>query len=278
MLPITCVYKILLLVICLVIPTWGYSNVITSNVLFRTFFIQWGGSTGTAFTIDHAAKQYLVTARHVVEGISSGQALGIFHEKQWKDFPVKVVGLGSGDIDIAVLAGSVRLSPAFPLPIASGKEKESGPGYGQQVSFLGFPFGWEGGGEYINRGFPMPFVKTATLSAIISEGATNKLYLDAQVNKGFSGGPVVLIPHGSTANEFHIAGVISAYYYPPRLLWEPLVTREGEPVTDAAGNPIGYVKDNTGIGLAIHIKHAIELIEANPIGFPLPAEDTEETQ
>ncbi len=36
---------------------------ITTNVLFRVFHIAWGDSTGTAFTIDHASKQYLCQGR-----------------------------------------------------------------------------------------------------------------------------------------------------------------------------------------------------------------------
>lgn len=269
-------YSALILAMLVVIPTWGQA-MITSNVISRTFFIQCGGSMGTAFTIDHASKQYLVTARHVVEGITSGEELKIFHEKQWKAFPIRVVGLGSGEIDIAVLASLDKLSPAFSLPLATG---DKGPAYGQQMSFLGFPFGWEGGGEHINDGFPIAFVKTATLSAIISEGVT-KIYLDAHINKGFSGGPLVCIPHKDSEKEFHIFGIISGYYHPPPLApelqphWEPLVNRSGEPITDSLGNPRGYVKENSGIGLAIHISHAVELIEANPIGSPLPAEDTE---
>ena len=55
---------------------------ITSNVIQRTFHIRRDNSTGTAFTIDRGSKQYLVTARHVVEGIESGNAIEIFHEGQ----------------------------------------------------------------------------------------------------------------------------------------------------------------------------------------------------
>ena len=52
---------------------------ITTNVLSRVFHIAWGDSTGTAFAIDHASKQYLVTARHVVKEIDSGDSIRVFH-------------------------------------------------------------------------------------------------------------------------------------------------------------------------------------------------------
>ena len=37
------------------------------------------------------------------------------------------------------------------------------------------------------------------------------------------------------------------------------------------GKPIGYIQENPGIVVATGIKHALELIDSNPIGLPLPA-------
>ena len=72
---------------------------ITTNVFSRVFHIAWGDSTGTAFAIDHASKQYLVTARHVVKGIDSGDSIRVFHEEQWNNLAVDVVGIGDGDAE-----------------------------------------------------------------------------------------------------------------------------------------------------------------------------------
>ena len=47
---------------------------ITRNVIQRIFHIKRDNSTGTAFTIDRGSKQYLATARHVVEGIGADRA------------------------------------------------------------------------------------------------------------------------------------------------------------------------------------------------------------
>ena len=235
--------------------------VITANVVHRTFHILWDGHSGTGFTIDHGNKQYLVTARHVIRGIESGDAIKIFHDKKWKDLVVNVVGIGEGKADVAVLACSVRLSPSLPL-FASAKDIV----YGQEVSFLGYPFGWDAGGEEINRGVPLPFVKAGVLSAMES-GDVSRLFLDAHGNKGFSGGPVVFVPHGQPGGELRVAGVVS-FYPTPQLL--PVVDRRGSTVMDSAGNPVAYVKENPGIVVAIDIKHALELIDANPIGFLLP--------
>ena len=93
--------------------------------------------------------------------------------------------------------------------------------------------------------------------------------LDAHGNTGFSGGPVVFATNGQPGNLLHVAGVVS--YYPVPLL-QPIVDREGEPFTNPAGEAIGYVQENPRIVVAIAIRHVVELIDANPIGFPLPAE------
>ena len=241
---------------------------ITSNVIHRTFHIRWdlptgaGYKTGTGFTIDHGSKQYLITARHVVEGIESGKVIKIFHEKEWKDFFVNVVGIGKGDIDVAVLACSIRLSPSLPL-VAATKDYF----LGQPVAFLGYPFGWDSGGEEINRGVPVPLVKAGVISGW-QLGDVSRIFLDAHGNKGFSGGPVVFVPHGQPKNELRVVGIIS--HYKGRLL--PIVDVNGNPITGQGGKPIGYVKENPGIVIAIDIKHALELIDANPVGFPLPAD------
>ena len=117
----------------------------------------------------------------------------------------------------------------------------------------------------MNRGVPLPFVKAGIVSAM-EFGAVFRIFLDAHGNKGFSGGPVVFIPYGQPQNELRVAGIIS--YYPiPQFL--PIVDRNGDAITNQGGEPIGYVKENPGIVVAIGIKHALELIDANPIGFKL---------
>ena len=245
-------------------PHWAEATMITNNIIFRTFHMRWDDSTGTGFTIDRGSKQYLVTARHVVPEIKSGDAIKIFHDKEWKDLDVNVVGIGSGAVDVAVLACSIRLSPSLPL-VASSADLA----YGQPVSVLGYPFGWDVGGEQINRGVPLPFVKAGIVSAMEFEGVS-RIFLDAHGNKGFSGGPVVFVPYGQPKSELHVAGIVS--YYPiPEFL--PIVDHNGDTITDQGGNPIGYVKENPGFVVAIGIKHALELIDANPIGYQLPAEE-----
>lgn len=171
-------------------------------------------------------------------------------------------GLGQGETDIAVLSGSLQMSPQIPLSADAG-----GIGFGQQVYFLGFPFGWDGAAEYINRNFPIPFVKSGVLSAIL-RGDTTKLYIDAHANEGFSGGPLVFVPNGrppSSHDKFKVAGVL-VNFPTPKL--RPIVNQAGGQIYDQNGNPVG-IRENPGFVVAIDIKHAIEMIVQNPIGFPL---------
>lgn len=232
---------------------------ITTNVFQRTFHIKRCASEGTAFAIDRGSKQYLITARHVTEGIRSGDEIEIFHERQWKNLAVNVVGVGTGSVDVAVLACPIQIAPLYPLEATS-----VGLICGQPVFFLGFPFGLDGGGEQINRGLPLPFVKAGIVSAFASEN----FYIDAHGNQGFSGGPVVFMPNNQSVNqnaEYKVAGIV--VHYPVRYI--PIVNECGDTIVDNYGKPIGYTPENPGIVVAVDIRHATNLIDMNPIGFKL---------
>lgn len=226
---------------------------ITNNVIQRTFHIRIGHSIGTCFTIDVDGRQYLVTARHVVSTIIGTQQVSIYHDTQWKDINVTLVGHCSGEIDISVLTTDIRLSPNFQLPPTMG-----GIVYGQDVYFLGFPYGMTGEIGQMNRDFPLPFVKKAIVSCFHTTPANVQLlFLDGHNNPGFSGGPVIFKEPNN--NEFKVAGVISGYRY------------NEEPIYQGAHElPLAY-RYNTGIIISYGIKHAVDLINSNPIGFELNA-------
>ena len=153
---------------------------VTSNVIHRTFHIRLEGNSGTAYAVDLEGRQYLITARHVFQNAETVQTIDIFHEKRWRSLNVEVVGIGEDAIDIAVLACPVRLAPQLPLELGT-----EGLVYGQNVYFLGFPFGRDSGQECMNRNFPMPFVKSGVVSALPFE-SPKLIYVDARGNRGFS--------------------------------------------------------------------------------------------
>ena len=111
---------------------------IPSELLNRILHIQYGNGTGTGFVIDRDDKHYLITARHVVEGITTGESINISRDRQWKSFSVKVVGIGLGTTNVAVLVTPTQLAPAHSIEASS-----DGLAYAQSVYFLGFPF-WLG--------------------------------------------------------------------------------------------------------------------------------------
>ena len=233
---------------------------INLNVITRVFQIKWRSSQGTAFAIDYQNKQYLITARHVVEGIAHSDTVEIYYEQQWKHVNVSLVGSGAGGIDITVLSCSACLAP--PLTLVASAD---GISHGQPLWFLGFPFGWRWDTKVIaDHKFPTPFVKAGILS-----GASNDLSLlivDGHGNQGFSGGPVVFQPHGHLSSELRVAGVVSRL---PTTPLKPIVNERGFTIANEDNVPLGYVQDNPGLILAVNISHAIALINANPIGFPL---------
>jgi hypothetical protein len=123
--------------------------------------------------------------------------------------------------------------------------------WGQDVFFLGFPYGWSSDIGTINRNFPMPFVKKAILSCMQTNNI-HCLFLDGHNNPGFSGGPVVF--KEPNKQDYKVAAIISGYRYTK----EPIFSGEDQ-------LPLEY-RYNTGIIVSYGIKHAVDLINSNPIG------------
>lgn len=211
--------------------------ILTNNVLQRVLCIRNGDSVGTAFTIDHAERQYIVTARHVVDGTASASAVSVRHERRWLELPVTVVGMGDRDADVAVLAHPTPVTPSHSLSV------DGAFCIGQAAAFSGFPFAWNAGAEHMNHGFPIPFVKAGIVSAIVS-GPPQRIYIDAHGNRGFSGAPLIVRPRDR--GPFTVVGV----------------------VVDSPSDPI--TGENAGFVGAAPIKCALDLIDANPVGAPVP--------
>lgn len=222
----------------------GYRSMITANFIQRTFRIKCGESVGTGFTIDVDGRQYLVTAKHVVQGFTPVVGIEVFGNNMWTPVASTLVAHGGKDIDVSVLAPAVAMSPPNLPAIASS----GGVAYGQDVYFLGFPFGVLSNVLLGDAGHPLPLVKKALMSSF----AGNVYLLDGHNNPGFSGGPVVFGANGAVPTR--IAAVISGYRISP------------EPVyLDQAATALTY-RQNTGIVIAYKIELALEMIAANPIG------------
>lgn len=220
---------------------------ITANVIHRVFMIRWRDQVGTAFAIDIEERQYLITARHIVTSLVGSDTVELFGNGTWNAFPIRLIGHAAADVDISVLAGDhVIVPPNLPLEATS-----QGVIYGQDLHFLGFPYGMVGNYFFGAGGYPLPLVKRATLSHF----QRSVYLLDGHNNPGFSGGPVVFVPSGG--KDYKVAAVVSGF----RAIEEPVF---------AGGQLTPFVyRYNTGIIVSHSIDVAVELIRDNPTGCPL---------
>ncbi len=228
---------------------------ITTNVISRTFRLKHGAAEGTCFTVDVAARQYVVTARHLVPDLlADGEAVvEIYHDSNWKPLPVHVAWLSESPRDVAVLAPQQQLSHAK-LTLEPTLE---GLVLGQQVYFLGFAelevLALPGGVR-----FPMPIPRQGIFAGLMPQDGDAMLVIDGHNIPGFSGGPVVFMPQDS--REFRLAGVISAYHS----LRSPVLRDD---------KPTGlYVRDNSGLVIAYSFQTGIKHISANPTGARIRTE------
>jgi len=147
----------------------------TNNVLFRVLYIKVGDFTGSAFTIERGDKQYLITARHMLEGLPRNDAsIQINLQGKWETLNGNVIGkivtIGEG-------------------------------GY-----FFGYPHGWH---SEVDRQY-VAFVKRASVSAVPkTKNGAHYFYLNGFNNPGFSGGPVAFYDYKS--NQWAIVAVISGF-------------------------------------------------------------------
>ena len=223
---------------------------ITSNVIHRVFRIRHGASEATAFTLELDEREYL---RH---GEARGQRLDErANDRRFRKWSLQpreatLVGHAVGDRDISVLAFKTVLTPpGLPMPATS-----KGVIYGQDVFFLGFPYGFVGHYAFGPEGFPLPFVKKAIVSLLDRD----TFLLDGHNNPGFSGGPVVFREAGKV--DLNVFAVVSGF----QAVNEPVYVGDS-PVYAGAGEPVVF-RYNTGIIVTWSVDFAVELIKANPIG------------
>jgi S1-C subfamily serine protease len=221
---------------------------ITNNVISRTFHLKFGSGSGTCFTVDVDDKQYFVTAKHVIENIKDGDEIELFYKNSWSKIKTRLSG-SSADADVSVFATDIHIA-GFPLPPTI-----EGIVYGQDLYFLGFPFGIKAEVGSLNRDFPLPLVKKGILSAMFFDQPGKYFLIDGHNNPGFSGGPVVFKQPNS--NDFKVAGIISSYRYE---LENTFINDKPTPL---------QIKSNTGIVIAYAINNAIDIIKNNPNGTPI---------
>lgn len=231
--------------LCSVSTAFG-QDAVPGEILQRTILIKIGNSGGTAFSIEYRGIDHLVTARHVVAGLPRVDAVvQVRHLGEWKSYQVKkIIFPASEDVDIAVMESEEPAPQQYSVAVAGEGE---GVTLGQQIWFLGYPFGDLALTSHFQNQ-ELPFIKKGTLSAINGSNPNAVvLYIDGFNNPGFSGGPIIFWDFQKHA--YRVLGVVKGY-------------RNDTAKVNVNGQQIdSNILVNSGILIGYSIKHAIEAIE-----------------
>ena len=222
----------------------------TNEIIQRVFAISPDAkSCGSALAYPVNGVFHLITAAHVLEGMQHGVSseLHIFQENNWTKitatpFFAAKRSYQADDMDIAIVQTAIPVPADEPEIVLD----TGGLILGQDVYFLGFPYfgsSIDHKAEAFNDGYPIPFVKKATLAAL----QYPLIYLDGHNNPGFSGGPVMFWDYHQRRRK--ICGVISAY-----------LTQFGE-IKRIETTTKEFYRENSGIGIAYSIKPIVDLID-----------------
>ena len=193
-----------LLLLVTVASVSSYSQV-SGNVYDRTVLLKTIVGTGTAFAIDIDNRQYLVTARHMVTGLGDHHQVSVLRENQWKSLEVTIFRC-KDPIDIAVLVPNQLLTHADALPVSYPSKLY----FGQELFFVGFPFGWSMQFPNLFSG-PVAIVKRGVFSATIKQDGAKLMLIDGYNNFGFSGGPIVYHELGKPGYDLSVTAVVSGF-------------------------------------------------------------------
>jgi Trypsin-like peptidase domain len=255
----------MLLNICLAGEVVKLQRGVPFGMLNRVFPIHYGNGSGTCFAIDVDDKQYVITARHVVNSIKDGEAIQIYINGAWVELKVKLILPQDSSVDIAALVVDRLVAPRMEVVAADvGSAVIS-----QDVYFLGFPFGLAS--QVANqKNMHLPFIKKAILSAVDGRRESGAiLYLDGYNNPGFSGGPVIFANY-EKGDRLEIIGVISGYRNNPIEVQEEIVDVSASPSVDSQKKVVHYILENTGIIVANNLSEIVKAIRLKPIGLSLP--------
>lgn len=219
---------------------------ISANIFHRVLHLADGDYTATGTIVHVEGREYLVTARHFAELLK--QKIEIYYNGSWTPVSFSLIG-HSVDADVSVLA---LVAPIVPEALVL-EMKTSGMAYGEDVYFMGFPFGLSSKGNENTRNFPIPFVKKAIVANFGTLELGADFWLDGHNNIGFSGGPIVSFA-SNDRSKCTLRGFVSAYYSHP------------EEITGPTEAPPSTYNANSGLIMAANVERALTLITANPTG------------
>lgn len=246
-----------LVVGCFVVVAAAWAQAPTSNVLYRVVRLKVGSTLGSGFTIEIDGKQYLITARHLLERFGAERNEGeieLWSDGRWSKARARAIYPAQPSVDIAALDLGRTITVSFPLVASSG-----GLTLGQPVYFLGYPVGLGvSRAEPAPPGFgELPFLKSGIVSAVDDRNPqASILYLDGQNNPGFSGGPIVF--WHAESRSFRVAGVVRGYQNEAL----PVLKKKDLDHPGAKAHNDLYTRANSGIVIGYDIRHIVDAIRA----------------
>lgn len=212
---------------------------LTTDSIERTLQV-WrpDGKTAAGFTIDRHSRQWIVTAAHVVADVDPADVTVVSQDGVSYDGFERVPTEPKADIAVFSMYGK-QLTPHTRLvPTAAGNA------LGQDVYFLGFPFGW----SIQNGGARLPFVKKAIVSGRTHTDVGTPVWIFDGMNvEGFSGGPIVF--RNAETQQWQVMGVVHGYQTTPVV------------VHDVHGDAVGAGQTNTGFFIGFDISYATDAID-----------------
>lgn len=240
-------------IVCFAVLSACAQEGVPNDMLQRTVLIKFENEMGTGFVLAYEGKAYIVTAHHVVRDLKDGGAIQVQRPEGWKDYHVAKILLPTcGEADVAVLDGDEVLPPSFSAFPTAISQDDEGPMMGQQVWFIGYPFGLSGRSPNSSPEYgSLPFIKRGTMSAIDSSNPRAVVvYIDGFNNPGFSGGPIMY--WNFKKNAYRILGVVQGY-------------REDSAKVLVNGQHVDTnLLVNSGILVGYSVTHAIQAIKQEP--------------
>ena len=242
-------FVLALIMVSLVLPARAQ---VTSNVLGRVLQVRSPSTSCSAFTIEIEKKQYLVTARHCLDGVTDSKNLMVRRGSVWGPVVGPVFLPSNSEVDIAAigLAQPITLDSEF-------QPTSDGIALGQPVFFIGYPY------DFSTKWKPsdspnlseVAFIKAGILSAMDSRNPQAIIiYIDGHNNQGFSGGPIVFRP--SPNSQFRVAAVVKGF----RGEATPVVKGKNLLDPNAPSYEDLYTRANTGIVVGYSIEHIVKAI------------------
>jgi hypothetical protein len=154
-------------------------DLVSANAVERTLEVDTARDSGTAFTIDHLDRQYLVTARHLLPEGEASPEVTLSNRTFSRTLNLDLLPVRPSAADVAVAPLDEPLTIQHPLPATT-----NGLVVSQRVFFLGFPKGLEI--QLLDEAPTerLAFIRGATFSAMAQVDLVRLVYLDGTNTPG----------------------------------------------------------------------------------------------